>query len=127
MALVPTIAAAAIAASRDLFGARRSHSSEVHAVCKKPNQCMRGRLGTAASAAHRPTVHATHGLTRLVRAALAVVRAANVPPVRRRQGSHRAPIGRSQGAVAAVAAFTRHHSTSQVDVGDQGRRYRVQG
>ena len=113
MALVPTIAAAAIAASRDLFGARRSHSSEVHAVCKKPNQCMRGRLGTAASAAHRPTVHATHGLTRLVRAALAVVRAANVPPVRRRQGSHRALPGRCSGRCGV-------HAPSQYITG--GRR-----
>jgi hypothetical protein len=38
----------------------------------------------AASALPQPSVHATHGLTRLVRAALAVVRAADVSPTRRR-------------------------------------------
>ena len=130
MALVPTIAAAAIAASRDLFGARRSHSSEVHAVCKKPNQCMRGRLGTAASAAHRPTVHATHGLTRLVRAALAVVRAANVPPVRRRQGSHRALPGRCSGRCGVHAPsqyITGGRRRPGTPVSRAGLRVRVRG
>ena len=72
---------------------------------------------TAAAAAFalpQPTVHGTHGLTCLVRAALAVVRAAEAPPASRRQGSG-PPSGAPgvRGAAAAVAAFARRHRCAQ--------------
>ena len=48
----PTVATADIAALCSVSAARRGHSSEVRAVCKKSKQRMRARLATAASAAH---------------------------------------------------------------------------
>ena len=72
---------------------------------------------TAASALAQPTVHATYALTRLVRAALAVVPRT---PASRRQGHHRAPAGRCSGRCGV-------HAPPQVHAGVRGRRQCVQG
>jgi hypothetical protein len=74
----------------------------------------------AASALPQPTVHATHGLTRLVRAALAVVRAAAVPLTRRQQGCHRPPRAGPTGRCSVGVP-------PQARAGGRGRRQRVKG
>ena len=73
-----------------------------------------------ASALPQPKVHATHGLTRLVLAALAVVRATDVSPASRQYGRHRAPPERCSGRCGIRAP-------PQVRAGGRGRRQCVQG
>ena len=119
MAAIPATSPPPGAASRARCAARAKN---------RTGTCVRAYLPplappaatAAASALPQPSVHNMHGLTRLVRAALAVVCDADVSPTRRRQGRHRAPPGGRSGRCGAYAP-------PQVRARGRGRRQRMQG